>query len=303
MKSNQRKISVLLVTLLILTVFVSACSPAAPEPSPAPEPGDPAGELPEAADDPAEAEVIPADGKVADIQSAGKIVLGTAADYPPYEFIAEIDGNLEVVGFDIDIAREIAKDLGVELEIRDMDFDGLLAALVAGNIDFIVAGMVPTEERKQSVDFSIPYYSAEQRFLVRADEAGELNTIESLAGKRIGAQISTVQEEIAKEQITDPAELRFLSRINDLVLDLKSDRIDGIVLVGPVAASYANADPQLEMSAISFGQEDGVAIAIAQGNEDLVDAINATLTRLMDADLINQFIADATALADEQQVQ
>lgn len=244
-----------------------------------------------------------AGGKIEAIQSAGKIVLGTAADYPPYEFIAEVDGSLEVVGFDIDIAREIAKDLGVELEIRDMDFDGLLAALVAGNIDFIVAGMVPTEERKESVDFSIPYYSAEQRFLVRAEDAAELTTIESLAGKRIGAQISTVQEQIATEQIQDPAELRFLSRINDLVLDLKSDRIDGIVLVGPVADSYAKADPQLELSQISFGQEDGVAIAIAKGNDDLTASINASLERMMEADLINQFIADATALADEQQVE
>jgi polar amino acid transport system substrate-binding protein len=279
-------VAALMAVLLLLT----ACGPTVTAPEA------PAEETPET---PAES----VGGKIGDIQSAGKIVLGTSADYPPYEFIAEIDGNLEVVGFDIDIAREIANDLGVELEIRDMDFDGLLAALVAGNIDFIVAGMVPTEVRKESVDFSINYYSAEQRFLVRAADAAELTSIESLAGKRIGAQISTVQEQIATEQIMDPAELRFLSRINDLVLELKSDRIDGIVLVGPVAASYANADAQLELSEITFGQEDGIAIAIAKGNDDLTESINATLERLMAADMINQFIAAATALADEQQVQ
>jgi arginine/lysine/histidine transporter system substrate-binding protein len=282
------KMKVLLAVLLIMLLALTACAQPAP-----PEPADETpGEAPEAAG-----------GKIGEIQSAGRLVLGTSADYPPYEFIAEIDGNLEVVGFDIDIAREIANDLGVELEIRDMDFDGLLAALVAGNIDLIVAGMVPTEERKESVDFSIPYYSAEQRFLVRADDAAEMTTVESLTGKRIGAQLSTVQETIAKEQITDPAELRFISRINDLVLDLKSGRIDGIVLVGPVATSYANNDDQLALSEISFGQEDGVAIAIAQGNEDLVNSVNSTLERLMADDMINQFIADATALADEQQVE
>ena len=285
---KNRKLKVLLAVLLIMLLALTACA----QPAPAEPADETPGETPEAA----------ADGKIGEIQSAGSLVLGTSADYPPYEFIAEIDGNLEVVGFDIDIAREIANDLGVELEIRDMDFDGLLAALVAGNIDLIVAGMVPTEERKESVDFSIPYYSAEQRFLVRADDADELNTVESLTGKRIGAQLSTVQETIATEQISDPAELRFISRINDLVLDLKSGRIDGIVLVGPVATSYANNDDQLALSEISFGQEDGVAIAIAQGNEDLVDAVNATLERLMADDMINQFIAEATALADEQQV-
>ncbi len=284
---KNSKMKVMLAVLLIMLLALTACAQTAPA-----EPADETpGETPEAAG-----------GKIGDIQSAGRLVLGTSADYPPYEFIAEIDGNLEVVGFDIDIAREIANDLGVELEIRDMDFDGLLAALVAGNIDLIVAGMVPTEERKESVDFSIPYYSAEQRFLIRAEDADELTTIESLTGKRIGAQLSTVQETIATEEISDPAELRFISRINDLVLDLKSGRIDGIVLVGPVATSYANADDQLALSEISFGQEDGVAIAIAQGNEDLVDSVNATLERLMADDMINQFIAEATALADEQQV-
>lgn len=282
---KKQKSVVLTAMMLVLVLLLTACGGQS-APAEAPSEGE-AG----------------AGGKIEAIQAAGKIVLGTSADYPPYEFIIEVDGSLEVVGFDIDIAREIANDLGVELEIRDMDFDGLLAALVAGNIDFIVAGMVPTEERKESVDFSIPYYSAEQRFLVRAEDAAELSTVESLTGKRIGAQISTVQEQIATEQIQDPAELRFLSRINDLVLDLKSDRIDGIVLVGPVADSYAKADAQLELSQISFGQEDGVAIAIAKGNDDLTASINASLERMMEADLINQFIADATVLADEQQVE
>ncbi|MEN1761217.1 transporter substrate-binding domain-containing protein [Anoxynatronum sibiricum] len=293
----KRKGKMMLAVLVAMLMLLTACSQPAPAPAAATEPAEAPAETP--AETPAEA----AGGKIGDVQAAGKIVLGTSADYPPYEFIVEVDGNLEVVGFDIEIAREIANDLGVELEIRDMDFDGLLAALVAGNIDFIVAGMVPTEVRKESVDFSVPYYRAEQRFLVRAADAAELSTIEALAGKRIGAQISTVQETIATEQIPDAGELRFLSRINDLVMDLKSDRIDGIVLVGPVAASYAKADAQLAVSDISFGQEDGVAIAIAKGNDDLTEAINATLERLMADDLITQFIAEATALADEQQVE
>ncbi len=293
---KKQKTSVLLALLLVLALLLTACGG---QTAPVEEPSNGEGEP---AEEPSNGEAV-AGEKIEAIQSAGKLVLGTSADYPPYEFITEVDGNLEVVGFDIEIAREIANDLGVELEIRDMDFDGLLAALVAGNIDFIVAGMVPTEERKESVDFSIPYYSAEQRFLVRAEDAAELNSIESLTGKRIGAQISTVQEEIAKEQIQDPAELRLLSRINDIVMDLKSDRIDGVVLVGPVAESYAKADDQLQLSDISFGQEDGVAIAIAKGNDDLTASINASLERMMEADMINQFIAEATALADEQQVE
>jgi len=293
MMNQNQKINMAAAVIMAMLLVLTACG----QPGTTPESAEKAGEASEGTSR------EEAGGKIGEIQSQGKIVLGTAADYPPYEFITEIDGQLEVVGFDIDIAREIANDLGVELEIRDMDFDGLLAALVAGNIDFIVAGMVPTEERKQDADFSVPYYSAEQRFLVRAEDADDLTTMESLAGKRIGAQTSTIQEQIATEQIQDPAELRFISRINDLILDLKNGRIDGIVLVGPVASSYANADDQLALSEISFGQEDGVAIAIAKGNDDLTESINATLERLMAADMINQFIEVATALADEQQVE
>jgi ABC-type amino acid transport substrate-binding protein len=80
--------------------------------------------------------------KIKEIKQAGKIVLGTSADYPPYEFHKEIDGKDTIVGFDIEIAKAIAKDLGVELEIKDMDFDGLLLALNAGKVDFVIAPLL-----------------------------------------------------------------------------------------------------------------------------------------------------------------
>ena len=82
-----------------------------------------------------------------EVKKKGKLVVGTSADYPPYEFHKEIDGKDTIVGFDIDIAKEIAKDMGVEVEIKDMDFDGLLVASQAGKVDLVIAGMNPTPER------------------------------------------------------------------------------------------------------------------------------------------------------------
>ncbi|MCC5912650.1 MAG: transporter substrate-binding domain-containing protein [Clostridiaceae bacterium] len=237
--------------------------------------------------------------KLTAVQESGKLVLGTAADYPPYEFYAEIDGELQVVGFDIDIAKEIAKDMGVELEIRDMDFDGLLPALVTGNIDMIIAGMVPSEERKESVDFSIPYYAAEQTMLVRAEDYDKFATVEDFTGYTVGAQTATVQEGIAKEQISN-AKLRSLSVITNLVMDLKTDRIDGIVLVEPVARAYAESNDDLVLSQIHLGAEDGVAVAVAKDTEDFLASINTTLERLLVEDKISEFIAQATELADKQ---
>ena len=90
--------------------------------------------------------------KIKQIQAAGKIVLGTSADYPPYEFHETINGVDTIVGFDIEIAKVIAKELGVELEIKDMSFDGLLAALQSGTVDMVIAGMSATPERQKSVD-------------------------------------------------------------------------------------------------------------------------------------------------------
>ncbi|RAK06919.1 amino acid ABC transporter substrate-binding protein (PAAT family) [Halanaerobium saccharolyticum] len=234
------------------------------------------------------------------IKEEGKIVLGTAADYPPYEFHKQIDGEDQIVGFDIEIAKEIANDLDVDLEIKDMKFDGLLAALKAGNIDFIIAGMVPTEERAESVDFSIPYYEAEQSFLTKVENKSNYKKMSDLNGLKIGAQKATTQENIAKTKI-DASEYKFISKITDLVLELKNDKIDGIVLVKPVAESYAKANGDLAVADFMLGKEDSIAIAVDKGNEALMKEINSSLERLLEKNKITEFIAEATKLAESNQ--
>jgi arginine/lysine/histidine transporter system substrate-binding protein len=236
--------------------------------------------------------------KIEQIKAKGKLVLGTSADYPPYEFHAAINGKDEIVGFDIEIAKTIAKDLGVELEIKDMKFDGLLAALVVDDIDFIVAGMVPKEERKQSVDFSMQYYQADQNVLVRAEDAGKYTSIESLKGIKIGAQKSTVQEDLAKEK-AQASEVKSLSKITDLVLELQNGKIDAVVLVGPVANAYAKQNPKLAVSGISLGSEEGVAVAVNKGTADLLEAINKSLDTMIKAGTIDKYIQEATTLSEQ----
>jgi len=240
------------------------------------------------------------EGKLSEIQDSGKLVLGTSADYPPYEFYAEIDGKLEIVGFDVEIAKEIAKDIGVELEIVDMQFDGLLAALVADNIDIIVAGMAATEERKESVDFSTSYYEAEQTMLVRKEDYDKFTSISDLEGHSIGVQMATVQEGIAQEQVPDAKEIKSLGKISDLVLELNYGNIDAIILVDTVAMAYAQNNEGLAVSQVSFGKEDGVAAAVAKGNAEFLASVNETLERLISEGSIDQFIEDAVILADQQ---
>ncbi len=233
------------------------------------------------------------------IKKSGKIVLGTCADYPPYEFHKQINGKDEIVGFDIEVAKEIAKDLDVDLEIKDMDFNGLLAALQTGNVDFVIAGMTPTPEREKNVDFTKRYYEAEQGLLVRTEDKDKFKSIDDLKNLKIGVQKGTIQEDVANEKIKN-AEIKALGKITDLVLELKNNKIDGIVIVNPVADAYINENPDLVLSPhITFGKEDGVAIATQKDQKELVDKMNKTIDRLVEEEILDEFIKDATILSEQ----
>ncbi len=234
------------------------------------------------------------------VKESGKLILGTSADYPPYEFHKSINGKDEIVGFDIEVAREIAKDLGVTLEIKDMKFDGLLAALDQGVIDLVVAGMSPTPERAKSVDFSDIYYQSKQMLVVRAEDKDIITSKDAMNGKTIGVQKGAIQETIAAEQFSTATPMA-LGKISDLVLALKSKRVDAAIIEYPVALANTNANTDLFMTAIEIPMEsEGTAAAMKKGNPDFVESVNKTLERLISEKLIEQFVADANALVEQE---
>ncbi|WP_304224181.1 transporter substrate-binding domain-containing protein [Gracilinema caldarium] len=242
------------------------------------------------------------------IQKAKTLIIGTSADYPPYEFHVLKDGKDLIVGFDIAIAQEIAKDLGVKLEIKDMQFDGLLAALQAGTIDIVISGMTPTEERKKSVDFSKTYYYAVHGVIIRAEDKDKYQTVDALKNARLSAQKGTIQVGIAKTQILGLSEaeaekpsdkVKELGTIKNLILDLKNKKVDAIVAELPVASAYVNNNPDLALAAPTFtDDEGGSAVAVKKGNPLLLEAINKTLDRLMAEKKIDQFVAEANELVE-----
>ncbi len=236
--------------------------------------------------------------KVDKIKEKGKIVIGTSADYPPYEFHKSIDGKDTIVGFDIEIAKEISKDLGVELEIKDMKFDGLLAALETGNIDFVGAGMNPTEDRKKNVDFSKIYYTAVQCVVIRAEDEGIIKSIEDLKSKKVGVQMGATQEQLAKKLLSG-SEIKPLGKVSDLILSLKTKKMDAVIVESPVAKSYIQQNPSLIISKVQIkSEESGSAIAVKKGNEDLVGSVNATIDRITKAKAIDKFVADANKISE-----
>ena len=230
------------------------------------------------------------------VKKAGKIIVGTSADYAPYEFHTLIDGKDTIVGFDIEIAKEIAKDLGVDLEIQDMSFDGLLQALNSDKVDFVIAGMTPNEERKKSVDFTDIYYTAQQGVMVRAEDKDKYKAIEDLKGKKVGAQSATIQEDIVKEQMSD-SQLVSLAKIPDLVMELLNKKVEAIVVELPVAKGYVNNNDKLAISDIEVMDDTGgSAIAVKKGNQELVDLMNKTLKRLQEDGSIDRFVAEANEM-------
>lgn len=240
--------------------------------------------------------------KLERILAEGKIVVGTSADYPPYEFHAMIDGKDEIVGFDIEIAKEIAKGLGVELEIQDMSFDAVLAGVGSGMIDIGVAGINPSPERDEQMDFSEIYYSATHTILVLADQKENYASVEDLKGKTIGVQIGTIQEELAKTQI-EGANVKSLGKVTDLVLELKTGLIDVIILEGPVANSYAMQNKDLSVvESVKFEQVDaGSSVITANGEKELMAEINKILQELKASGKVDLYVSEATKLADEVQ--
>lgn len=226
-----------------------------------------------------------------------KLVIGTSADYPPYEFI---DSNNNIVGFDITIAEEIAKDMGLELEIKNTEFDALVAGVQAGKIDMAISGMTPTEERKESVDFSDIYYIAEHGVIVRNEDKDAYKTIEDLKGKKVGVQKGSIQVDLATDNI-EGAELKELGKVTDLVLELQNKKVDAILVELPVAKLNVEKNSNLSLMDVALKDDNGgSAVAVKKGNTELVEKINETLKKLMDEKKIDEFIIEATELYNKQ---
>jgi len=238
-------------------------------------------------------------GKLDKIKKAGKIIIGTSADYPPYEFrlLPEIEDDF--VGIDIDIAEAIAADLNVKLEIKNIVFNNLFNELTAENIDLILAGLAPTEKRQKIVDFSIPYYQAIQNMLIRVKDKEKIKLLEDLRGKNVGTQTGSIQEDMARSMIVSAT---FVTRptIQQLIDELANEKLDAVILEKPVADTYVFKNKNfLNLECNSDRTPLGSAAAVKKGNADLLARVNQILERLIRGNKINQFVQDAKVFTDK----
>ena len=242
-----------------------------------------------------EADAAPS--KIDEIKEAGVLVVGTSADYPPYEFHAEVDGEDTIVGFDIAIAQYFADSLGVELEVVDMTFNSLLISLAEGEFDLVMAGLTPDEERKKAVDFTDVFFVNEQVVLIRAEDAEKYQTTEDLAGCKGAAQVGTVQMDIAADIVGEENTVG-LVRFTDSIMELKSGKVDCVFTNTLIASAYEASDPELMVQDVGIEYENtGFAGAVQKGNEEFVEYLNGVIAEMQEKGLIEQYVAEAQQLA------
>ncbi|EOB7467543.1 ABC transporter permease subunit [Staphylococcus aureus] len=227
------------------------------------------------------------------IKERGELRVGLYADYAPMEFEHTVNGKTEYAGVDIDLAKKIAKDNNLKLKIVNMSFDSLLGALKTGKIDIIISGMTSTPERKKQVDFSDSYMMTKNIMLVKKDKVNEYKDIKDFNNKKVGAQKGTEQEKIAQTEIEN-ASITSLSRLPDVILALKSGKVEGAVVEKPVAEAYLKQNPKLGISNVKFNEEEkDTVIAVPKDSPKLLSQINKTIKEVKDKGLIDKYMTNA----------
>ena len=221
-------------------------------------------------------------------EDVNKIIIGTSADFPPFEY-TDTDGT--IIGFDIEMVTKILTDAGYTVEVQDISFDSLIASLQAEKIDVIAAAMTITVERDEQIDFSDPYYEADQSVLIMTDSGVEINESDeiedfktSIAGLTIGAQTGTtgaswVQENLVDTEMMDEDNFNQYETYTLAILDLENRNIDIIVLDKPVAQAFAE-DEDMGV-AYTIITEESYGLGVREGDTELLADINEGLADLI----------------------
>lgn len=236
-----------------------------------------------------------ADNSLQRVKQRGELIMVTSPDYPPYEFQVNKGGKSRIVGMDIDVAKKVARDLHVKLVIKSMNFDSLLVAIQTGKADMAIGGINPTATRRQSVDFSKIYYSGGQSFLINSSDVNKYKSVKNLKGATIGAQTGTLQYGLAKKKIPNST-VKGMDKSTDLVLALKTHKIDALGIEKPSAEAYVKNDPSLKMISSGYHlnkNEVGAAIAFKKGSNSLVNAVNKSIDQIKQQHLTDQYLASA----------
>ena len=229
-------------------------------------------------------------GKTEKTTDPAEMVVSVATDatWPPMEYVNE---QKEIVGFDIDVFRAAAKAAGFEITVRNAAWDGIFAGLAGGNYDAVISSITITEERKQAMDFSIPYINAGQVLIVN-EETNNISSLNDLDGMDVGAQIGTTGA-LAIQQ-TEGATLKTYDELGLAMADLVNGKLAAVVADTPIAADFALNNPEYKEVLKIVGEpftEEYYGIAVKKGNQELLDRINSGLESIKASGELDQLIA------------
>ena len=237
-----------------------------------------------------------------DSNDSKTLVMGTSADYAPFEFMYKgEDGTMQYGGIDVSVGQYIADSMGKELKVENMSFEYLLPSLVKGDFDIVIAAMEADGKRLKSADFSDPYYTdMPPAILVKASDAASYKTLADFAGKSVAAQTGTTKLDIVNDQLTG-ANAVPLALVTDMVNELVNGKVDAIVVDGAVAKQYAETNKDLVIADASseLGTAQPYCVAVAKGDpKGLLPAINAAIAKMNEENKLESFISAADALKD-----
>ncbi len=210
----------------------------------------------------------------------GKLIMGTNAEFPPFEFITEEGKGVvgQYDGIDVLIAQEIAKDINAELEVSNMEFDSIIPAITTGKVDIGVAGMTIKPDRLENVDFSNTYWEAVQTIVINKNNKA-IDSVASLVGKKVGV-VTGYTGDLALSEYGGINLAQYRKGI-DAIIDLDNGKLDAVVIDTPTANQLISKFPDLKgVSDDSVFEKEEYAIAVKKGNKALLEKINATLDRL-----------------------
>lgn len=213
-----------------------------------------------------------ADDSLAKVQAAGVITNGMNPEFAPFEYV---EGG-KTIGFDIDMAQELGKELGVTVKTESFSFDGLIPALAARKVDMVFSALTITPERAKNVAFSDSYFRATLSLVVRGDET-DLTSADALPGKKIGVQLGTTGDLVASD-IKGVKVVRF-QQLATPFIELKNGKVDGVIIDTTFADLYVQKNPGLKVVSTDFPDED-YGVCVHLGDKTLLQAINDALGRI-----------------------
>ena len=278
----RKKLSLFLAGAMMLSL--TACGGGAKETTAAATTAEEKAEDTTAAESKDETSAEAAETEAAKEAAGGKLVMATNAEFPPYEYH---DGDA-IVGIDAEIAKAIADELGMELEIEDIAFDSIIPEIVSGKADMGLAGMTVTEDRMQSVDFSDTYAKASQKIIVTEDS--EIASPDDLKGVIVGVQLGTTGDIYVSDLEADGTTVERYNKGFEAVQALSQGKIDAVVIDGEPAKTFVAETEGLKILDESFTDEE-YAIAVKKGNTELLEKINGALKTLKDNGTLDEIVA------------